>query len=115
MKNYKALIIDDEHFAQQGLKKIIQHALPNFFISIDTASSVKEGVDLINEINPDIVFLDIAHYSSANCVAASKTFTVYGVLHTGNILLAFGKCSNIFKFLRKTGNASKPSGNKEAA
>ena len=59
MKNYKALIIDDEHFAQQGLKKIIQHALPNFFISIDTASSVKEGVDLINEINPDIVFLDI--------------------------------------------------------
>ena len=59
MKTYKALIIDDEHFAQQGLKKIIQHALPNFFISIDTASSVKEGVDLINEINPDIVFLDI--------------------------------------------------------
>ena len=57
--NLKALIIDDEHFAQQGLKKIIQHALPDLFISIDTASSVKEGVKIIKEINPDLVFLDI--------------------------------------------------------
>ncbi len=59
MKHYKALIIDDEHFAQQGLKKIIQHAFPDFFMSIDTASSVKEGVQIIQEIKPDIVFLDI--------------------------------------------------------
>lgn len=59
MNNYKALIIDDEHFAQQGLKKVIQHALPNFFVSIDTASSVKEGVEKIKENQPDIVFLDI--------------------------------------------------------
>ena len=59
MKTYKALIIDDEHFAQQGLKKIIQHALPDFFMSIDTASSVKEGVEIIKQIKPDIVFLDI--------------------------------------------------------
>lgn len=59
MDNYKALIIDDEHFSQQGLKKIIQHALPNFFKLIDTASSVKEGVEKIKENQPDIVFLDI--------------------------------------------------------
>ncbi|WP_314241277.1 LytTR family DNA-binding domain-containing protein [Empedobacter tilapiae] len=59
MNNYKALIIDDEHFAQQGLKKVIQHALPDFFVSIDTASSVKEGVEKIKENKPDIVFLDI--------------------------------------------------------
>jgi len=59
MNNYKALIIDDEHFAQQGLKKIIQHALPDFFISIDTANSVKEGVKKIKGNQPDIVFLDI--------------------------------------------------------
>jgi len=59
MNHYKALIIDDEHFAQQGLKKIIQHALPDFFVSIDTANSVKEGVEKIKENQPDIVFLDI--------------------------------------------------------
>lgn len=59
MNHYKALIIDDEHFAQQGLKKIIQHALPDFFVSIDTANSVKEGVEKIKDNQPDIVFLDI--------------------------------------------------------
>lgn len=59
MKSYKALIIDDEHYAQEGLKKIIERIFPGLFISIDLASSVRDGVDKIKNINPDIVFLDI--------------------------------------------------------
>ena len=56
---YKALIIDDEFFAQEGLKKLIQLAIPNFFSNISIASSLNEGIELIHSTEPDIVFLDI--------------------------------------------------------
>ena len=56
---YKAIIIDDEFFAQEGLKKLIELAVPHFFSSINVASSLNEGVELIRTIQPDIVFLDI--------------------------------------------------------
>lgn len=59
MRDYKVLIIDDEHFAKEGLKKIIERIFPNFFLSIDLASSVREGVEKIKIDNPDIVFLDV--------------------------------------------------------
>lgn len=56
---YTAIIIDDEFHAQEGLKKLIHHALPNMFSQILIASSVNSGVELIREFKPDIVFLDI--------------------------------------------------------
>lgn len=56
---YKAIIIDDEFFAQEGLKKLIDLAVPNFFSTINVASSLNEGIELIRDIKPDIVFLDI--------------------------------------------------------
>jgi len=59
MKSYKVLIIDDEYFAQEGLKKIIEHIFPDFFLSIDLAISVRDGVEKIKNNNPDLVFLDI--------------------------------------------------------
>lgn len=59
MKQFKALIIDDEHFAQQGLKKLIEHRFMNLFYQIDCVESVKAGVDLIGLEQPDIIFLDI--------------------------------------------------------
>jgi len=56
---YKAIIIDDEFLAQEGLKKLIELTDPNFFSHIYVASSLNEGVELIRNFKPDIVFLDI--------------------------------------------------------
>lgn len=56
---YKALIIDDEYYAQEGLKKLIAHTAPNLFSNIYVAESVNQGVELIREFKPDLVFLDI--------------------------------------------------------
>lgn len=56
---YTAIIIDDEYHAQEGLKRLIHHALPNFFSQILVADSVNSGVELIREFSPDLVFLDI--------------------------------------------------------
>ncbi|QTV05602.1 LytR/AlgR family response regulator transcription factor [Faecalibacter bovis] len=56
---YKAIIIDDEYHAQEGLKKLIAHTAPNFFSNILVADSVNHGVELIREFKPDLVFLDI--------------------------------------------------------
>ena len=56
---FKALIIDDEFPAQEGLKKLIHHSKPELFKEIFVASSVNEGVEIIREHAPSLVFLDI--------------------------------------------------------
>lgn len=56
---YKALIIDDEFHAQEGLKKLIKHALPSFFSSIEVADSVNQGIEIIKNNQINLVFLDV--------------------------------------------------------
>ncbi len=53
-----ALIIDDEVFAIKNLTSILKLFDPEINI-IDTASSVEEGVEKINHLKPDLLFLDI--------------------------------------------------------
>lgn len=54
----KALIIDDELAAQRSLELLIQSYCPTVSI-VGKGQSVKEGLELIQRYNPDIVFLDI--------------------------------------------------------
>jgi len=56
---YKALIIDDEFHAQEGLKKLIEITFPTLFDHIYVADSVNEGVNVIRKHHPDLIFLDI--------------------------------------------------------
>lgn len=58
MGRYKALIIDDEIAAQEVLQELLSRRDYNIEI-MATASSLKEGVKLINSFKPDIVFLDV--------------------------------------------------------
>jgi two-component system LytT family response regulator len=53
----KAIIVDDERLARAELKKLLQ-SFPDIDI-IDEAANAEEGVDKIENQNPDIVFLDI--------------------------------------------------------
>lgn len=53
----KAIIVDDERLARNELKKLLQeHAAVEV---IDEASNVDEGIEKIERLNPDLIFLDI--------------------------------------------------------
>ncbi|RXK83957.1 response regulator [Filimonas effusa] len=53
----KAIIVDDERLARNELKKLLQeHASVEV---IDEASNVDEGIEKIERLNPDLIFLDI--------------------------------------------------------
>src|SRR5881275_3605743 len=55
--NMKAIIIDDERLARTELRKLLQE-FPEIEI-VDEASNAEEGIQKIENHNPDLVFLDI--------------------------------------------------------
>ena len=57
MKRYKTIIIDDERLAREEVKRALEKHLE--FEIIGEASHVDEAIPLIEEIKPDILFLDI--------------------------------------------------------
>ena len=55
----KCVIIDDERNARETLQKMILRYFPTRINIVGMADSVKNGVELIKENKPDVVFLDI--------------------------------------------------------
>jgi len=55
---FKAVIIDDESKARNALKNLIEKHCGNIKV-IAEAGCVKEGIEVIEEFSPDIVFLDV--------------------------------------------------------
>jgi two-component system LytT family response regulator len=53
----KTILIDDERLARNELKKLLQE-FPEIEV-IDEAANVQEGVEKIEQHNPDLIFLDI--------------------------------------------------------
>ena len=57
IKKYKTLIVDDEKYARNDLKELLA-----FYPIIDVvgeAKSISTALELIEQLNPDIIFLDI--------------------------------------------------------
>tara|TARA_R110002073_G_scaffold128999_3_gene275097 strand:- start:54357 stop:55079 length:723 start_codon:yes stop_codon:yes gene_type:complete len=57
MKRYKTIIIDDERLAREEVKRALEKHQE--FEIIGEASHVDEAISLIEELKPDILFLDI--------------------------------------------------------
>ncbi|HEX7584037.1 MAG TPA: LytTR family DNA-binding domain-containing protein [Prolixibacteraceae bacterium] len=55
---YHTVIIDDDQLARRGLRRILEQNFPEIEI-LGEADSVASGLLLINEVKPDLVFLDI--------------------------------------------------------
>ncbi|HAQ19180.1 MAG TPA: DNA-binding response regulator [Prolixibacteraceae bacterium] len=55
---YHAVIIDDDQLARRGLKRILELNFKEIEI-LGEANSVASGLSLINQFEPDLVFLDI--------------------------------------------------------
>ena len=53
----RAILIDDERLARAELRKLLQD-FPEIEI-VDEAANVQEGLDKIDQHNPDLIFLDI--------------------------------------------------------
>ena len=53
----KAIIVDDERLARTELKKLLQEF--SDVIVIEEAANVDEGIEKIETLNPDLIFLDI--------------------------------------------------------
>jgi two-component system LytT family response regulator len=53
-----AIIIDDEYNVRKGLSAMLHEFCPKIKI-VGEAASVREGVELINTLNPDLIFLDV--------------------------------------------------------
>jgi len=53
----KAIIIDDERLARNELKKLLLE-FPEIEV-IEEATNAKEGIEKIETLNPDLIFLDI--------------------------------------------------------
>src|SRR5690606_35429441 len=60
----RAIVIDDEEFARKNLSMLIDEFCPEIEV-IGEASKKSEAIDLINELNPDVLFLDIRMPSGA--------------------------------------------------
>ncbi len=54
---YKAIIIDDERLARSELRKLLQE-FPEVEV-IDEAANATEGIQKIEALDPDLIFLDI--------------------------------------------------------
>lgn len=55
----KALIIEDEQKSREMMVMLVEKNCPQLQL-VGAAKNVKEGVELINSMNPDLVFLDIS-------------------------------------------------------
>lgn len=58
MKNFRALIIDDETTAVQTLSLMIQHYLPEITL-LKTTIDPYEGLELLQSFQPQLLFIDI--------------------------------------------------------
>lgn len=55
---YHTVIIDDDQLARRGLRRILEQNFPEIEV-LGEADSVASGITIINEFEPDLVFLDI--------------------------------------------------------
>ena len=58
MKTFKTIVIDDERLAREELKSMLSEF--NEIEIIDEARNGEEGIDKINEMQPDLIFLDVS-------------------------------------------------------
>ncbi|HTF06323.1 MAG TPA: LytTR family DNA-binding domain-containing protein [Bacteroidia bacterium] len=58
MEKLRALLVDDERNALEGLTQLLKLYCPNVEIAA-TASSINEALDKIASVAPDIIFLDV--------------------------------------------------------
>ncbi|NND07469.1 MAG: response regulator transcription factor [Saprospiraceae bacterium] len=58
MNKVKAIIVEDEFHSREALKNLVAEYCPDIEV-LGLAANIDEGLTLLEDINPDLVFLDI--------------------------------------------------------
>lgn len=78
----KAIVVDDEEFARKNLTMMLNEFCPEIEV-VGEASGKNTAIDVINELNPDVVFLDIRMPSGA------EGFELLDEIENKNFLVVF--------------------------
>lgn len=78
----RAIVVDDEEFARKNLTMLIGEYCPEIEV-IGEASKKSDAIELINKVNPDVVFLDIRMPSGA------EGFELLDEIENKNFLVVF--------------------------
>ena len=78
----RAIIVDDEEFARKNLTMLVNDYCPEIEV-VGEASKKTDAIKLINEVNPDVVFLDIRMPSGA------EGFELLDEIENKNFLVVF--------------------------
>ena len=78
----RALVVDDEEFARKNLSMLIEEYCPEIEV-VGEASRKSDAIELINEVNPDVIFLDIRMPSGA------EGFELLDEIENKNFLVVF--------------------------
>lgn len=78
----KAIVVDDEEFARKNLTMLLNEFCPEIEV-VGEASGKKDAINSINELNPDVVFLDIRMPSGA------EGFELLDEIENKNFLVVF--------------------------
>ena len=79
--NYRVVIVDDEKHQQEALTDLLKN-FPEFQLQA-VASSVEEAKMILNEVNPDLVFLDVQlpPFTSFDLIESFKHIS-FGIIFT---------------------------------
>ena len=78
----KAIVVDDEEFARKNLTMLLNEFCPEIEV-VGEASGKKDAINTINELSPDVVFLDIRMPSGA------EGFELLDEIENKNFLVVF--------------------------
>ena len=78
----RALVVDDEEFARKNLSMMLQEHCPEIEV-IGEASRKEQAIEIINDVQPDVVFLDIRMPSGA------EGFELLEEIENKNFLVVF--------------------------
>ncbi len=88
----RAVIVDDETHIHQTLKRLISYFTVNLEI-VGTAKGVKEGIELILDKKPDLLFLDIQMKDGTGFDLlrglAEQPYTIFVTAHDEHAIRAF--------------------------
>ena len=90
MSRYKTIIIDDERLAREEVKRALEKHQE--FEIIGEASHVDEAIPLIEELQPDILFLDISMPGETGFDLLKKIDSIYFEITIEHMLHSYTPC-----------------------
>src|SRR3954464_1158463 len=105
MEKYKVLIVEDELIIAEDIKDILEHAS---YEVIGMAASGKEAIQLVSEVMPDILLIDISIKGNMDGIQLANTIReqfnlpfIYITSYTNKSILERAKLTKPYGYIVK--------------